>query len=822
LAVVVIAEKPSVGRDLARVLGAREKRDGYLEGNGYRVGWCVGHLLELAPPEAYDSAWKKWSVATLPMLPDTFQLQARKGAAKQLGVLRSLLRARDVTGVINACDAGREGELIFRYVWSHVFGGRHGPAVSRLWIASLTDAAIRAGFERLRPSATVDMLAAAAQCRSESDWLVGLNATRAMTLLGRRSGARDTLYSVGRVQTPTLAMITDREDAIESFQPEPFWQVDATFSCASNGGAVEEYVGRWHDGKIDRLDGPDGAGQAAAIKRAVEGGRGRVAAVTREEVRERAPALYDLTSLQKRANQRYGLSADRTLKAAQSLYEQHKAITYPRTDSRFLTSDMAPGLARLVEAQRAAPWREAVEAALRLGPRPQRKIIDDGEVGDHHALLPTEKIPDLGRLGADERRVYELVAHRFVAVFLPDAVFDKRTMSTVVGVHHFHTEGRSRVALGWHAIEPPPPAKDAPVLIPNLAVGDSPEVMKVEVRESKTQPPKRFSEATLLGAMEHAGKDLTEDELRRALKESGLGTAATRAAIIETLLTRDFIRRDGKVLVPTAQGRALIAALPVPSLRSAELTGAWEARLARMADGRDDPLKFMREIRHFTTEVVNAMATATPTAALETASHDSEVLGRCPVCGKGVTRGRRAYACASGRECAFVIFEKVAGKTISPALVKLLLARGRSSVLPGFRSKAGRRFKAALVLGSDGKVVLDFGQERAGSDAPDGEPRPAREKVPKAPPDSRPKCPKCKEGRVMVGRQAWGCTRWRDGCDFVVSFVHNGLHMPDDEADRLMRRGETRLMAGLSPEGRARLVLDLDAPGFVRVVRGKR
>ncbi len=827
---LIIAEKPSVARDIARVVGARERREGFLEGAGHRVAWCVGHLVELAPPEAYDPAWKAWRAETLPMLPDRFLLQPRKGGTKQLGVLRKLLKERDVTRVINACDAGREGELIFRYVWEVVFGDRRGPPVARLWIASLTDAAIREGLARLKPASSVEPLAAAARCRSEADWLVGLNATRAMTLLGRRSGG-DALLSVGRVQTPTLALLTAREDAIDAFVPEPFWQVEATFAAPPGAPARDAmtWPGRWHDGDTDRLTGPDGKARAEAIAAAVRGAPARVVEVHREEVAERAHALFDLTALQKLANQRFGLSADRTLKAAQSLYEEHKAITYPRTDSRFITADIAPTLPGLLAAQAGAPWDEAVRAATALGSRPQRKVVDDAEVGDHHAILPTGKVPDLARLSPDARRVYELVARRFVAVFLPPARFDKRRIETAAGGHLFKSEGRTRIEIGWHLAEPPPPAKDAPPMLPDVREGAAATTREATVRESRTQPPKRFTEATLLGAMEHAGKDLDDDALRRAMRESGLGTPATRAAIIETLLTRDFIRRDGKTLVPTAQGRALIAALPVPALRSAELTGAWEARLSRMAEGRDDPADFMAKIRAFTAEVVRAMGAAGPSSAIGAAKADAEVLGRCPVCGEAVTKGRSAYTCARGRACTFVIHGRIAGKKVSDGLVKLLLWKRRSSVLKGFRSKAGKPFSAALVLDDEGAVRLDFGDGAKASERPArdcAESAPAR--PPRSPskarsePDPRPRCPLCREGRVIAGRQAWGCSRWREGCRFVVAFQHGDTRLPDDEADRLFRKGQTRLMAGLAEGSRARLVLDLAAADFVRIDRGKR
>ncbi|HRE90168.1 MAG TPA: DNA topoisomerase, partial [Myxococcota bacterium] len=593
----------------------------------------------------------------------------------------------------------------------------------------------------------------------------------------------------------------------------------------------------------DRLVGPDAAARAEALARAVaplETQAPRPAHIhklTREEQREVAPPLFDLTALQKLANQRFGLSSERTLNAAQALYERHKAITYPRTDSRFLTQDIAPTLPALLRAQHAQPWSAAVDDAVTLGPRPQRKVIDDAEVGDHHAILPTDRVPDLDRLSPDERKIYELVARRFVAVFLPPAIFDKRTVITVVdtglGPQHFRTEGRARVALGWHAAEPPPKRNDEPPLLPDLREGAPAIPLSARPIESKTQPPKRYTEATLLSAMEHAGKDLDEEALRRAMRESGLGTPATRASIIETLLKRDYIRRDGRMLVPTPSGRALIASLPMPALRSAELTGRWEARLAQIADGRYDATTFMDEIRRFTREAVQSITSAAPPQALGVAN-TAEVLGQCPVCGTAITLGRKAYSCERKRDCTFVVFTKVAGKTVSPNLLKLLLSKGRSSILPGFKSKAGKRFKAALVLGNDGTVTLDFGtgpgsRTASSPDTPNdnadipatSEPRPSSRKTsrqtprkttprktprepkadstpPKREKDPRPGCPLCKTGYVMVGRAAWGCTRWREGCKFVVPFEHGPgrLRLPDDEADRLLNTDGTALLIG--------------------------
>ena len=832
VSVLVVAEKPSVARDIAQVLGARSRGEGHFSGAGWVVTWAIGHLVALAEPHEMNPSWKRWRLDDLPILPPSWLLSVGEKTRDQYDVVRRFLVDPNIRGVVCATDAGREGELIFRYIYE---AARSTKPTKRLWISSLTPEAIAGGFKALTAGTDFDRLADAARARSRADWLVGMNLSRVYSLL------HDDNLSVGRVQTPTLALIAEREDAIEGFVAEPFWHVDATFEV----DAETRYVGRWFDAKVkgsdDRIsgvDGVDGAAKADVIARAVRGQPGTVVEVKREEQRERAPALFDLTSLQKLANQRFGLSADRTLKAAQALYEEHKAITYPRTDARFVTTDVGPSLPGLLRAQGAMAWGAAVKTALSLGPKPQRKVVDDSEVGDHHAILPTERVPDLDRLSSDARNVYTLVARRLVAVFLPESVFDKRTIITAVSEHRFRSEGRARVALGWHAAEPPPSGRDEAPLLPAVQVADAVTTRAAKVVASQTQPPKRFTEATLLGAMEHAGKELDEEALRRAMRDAGLGTAATRASIIETLLTREFIRRDGKSLLPTAQGRALIAALPAgaKALRSAELTGGWELRLANMARGQDDPAAFMADVQRFTTDVVNAMGDSAPPPAMDV-SVPVEALGACPVCGTQVTAGRRVYKCAT-RDCTFVIFETIAGKRISPNLVKLLLARGQSSILPGFRSKAGKRFKAALVLSADGQVGLDFGEgvkerePRPAADrvtnapksgkAPNFEKAPKTDKAPKPPADKRPKCPKCGEGRVMAGNHAWGCTRWREGCDFVVGFIHGALRLPDDEADRLFRKGETRLLADLDPSGPARLVLDSSAPGNVRLEASKR
>lgn len=894
---LIIAEKPSVGRDIARVVGARTRRDGYLEGPRFRVSWCIGHLAELCEPHEYDPAWKRWSADLLPILPDRFKVRPSKSGAKQLAVLRGLLRSGDVATVINACDAGREGELIFRYVYELT---RCSKPVKRLWISSLTSQAIERGMSRLRPGDQLDPLADAARCRSEADWLVGMNATRALTALGRKSGGK-ALMSVGRVQTPTLALIVAREIAIERFVSEPYWQVRATFarlvpvaggpdSGPGEGDEATTYEGLWHRPEGERPERPDGREpgspttrlssreEAERIVAEVAERPGVIIRAEGKKTRERPPLLFDLTNLQKAANGRFGMSAQRTLSAAQALYERHKAITYPRTDSRHLSSDLAGELPGVLQALCRPPYRDIAEAALARGVPSGKRMIDDSEVGDHHAIIPTAKSIDPGRLEQDEQRVYELVVRRFIAGFLPDAIFQKSVIETRVAAHRFVSRGRVCLDPGWQVAEPrsragsksssrrssqrgpssAEPTGEPEIRLPAVHVGESVHTRSAESRESATEPPRRYSEARLLAAMEKAGRDLEDDELRRALKDAGLGTPATRAATIETLLKRRYIERRGKVLRPTTSGRALIAAIPVDDLLSAELTGAWEQKLAEVARGRYHRDQFMNETRAFVTRIVEAIAAVDGAELATRLSSElgseaveglgqAEVLGRCPVCKTAVTESFKAYQCATGRECTFVIFKRIAGRGISPALVKVLLGRGQSQVLRGFRSKKGKRFAAALALGDDGKVSMVFDNDRSGRSGSSergtsGESGTSRRRSRRRTSSSAsggasggsaktsgartplqgPRCPACREGRIVAGNRGWGCSRWRESCRFVVWFHHGDLRLPDDEADRLFRRGQTRLMEGLSPDGRARLVLDLEREGNVRIELGKR
>jgi DNA topoisomerase-3 len=614
-----VAEKPSVARDIAAALSIRGGGRGSIGSGDVRITWCVGHLVELEEPAAYDPRWRSWRLEHLPMLPEEFRLRPRKGARDQWDVVRKLLRDRDLAEVVNACDAGREGELIFAYIYQ--LAGCRAP-VERLWISSMTREAIRQGYERLRPGRDMRRLENAARCRAEADWLVGLNATRAMTLR-LRTRSSSTLFSLGRVQTPTLALIDQRERAIEVFVPEPFWQVKVVFARgAADGGPSREEGDRWEgtwtaarpEGATDRIsDEPT----ARAVMERIAGQDGVVARVERKEKRERPPLLYDLTTLQREANKRFRFSAQKTLDLAQSLYEKHKVLTYPRTDSRHIGSDQVPGLPRVIEGLCFPPFEEAARSVLERWPvKPGKRVVDDAEVSDHHAIIPTDTDPRACALSADEKRIFELVARRFLAVFMPDAVFATALIETRIGDDVFLARGRTMLAPGWRAIDPPKSARDDAgqdeAALPPVEEGETAHQVEPTLHQGVTKPPKRFTEATLLAAMERAGEELGEEDLKRAMKRNGLGTPATRAAVIETLISRGYLARESGSLVPTPLGRGLLRALPVEALRSPRMTGEWEARLAAMADGEGTRETFMADIRRFTADLVARIVRAEP------------------------------------------------------------------------------------------------------------------------------------------------------------------------------------------------------------------
>jgi DNA topoisomerase-3 len=705
---LVVAEKPSVARDLANALGSHRRQKGALVGDGWTVTWAIGHLAELAPPDAYGEEYKRWRLETLPIVPEKFKVKVNAKTREQFGVVKSLMRSAPVTEVINACDAGREGELIFSYLYE--LSGCRKP-VRRLWVSSLTPEAIREGFASLRDSREMKPLEDAARSRGEADWIVGMNATRAYST---RFGRPGNVLSVGRVQTPTLKLLVDREREIESFKPEKFWTVYARFARED-----ASYDGVWFKNKQNRLEEREAAER---IAEKVRGGVGNVRKAEKKTATEKPPLLYDLTELQRNANARYGFTAERTLRAAQALYEERKLITYPRTSSRYLSKDMVGTLKKRVEATSAlADLAPFATELLALGELPvNKRIVDDAKVTDHHAIVPTNKKTS-GDLPPDEAKVYDLVARRFLAVFFPPVRFENTTVVTAVEGETFLSRGRVVLEAGWRRLYPDgvggKKEKEPPVLPPIEKDQEWP-VLKVAVKEGETKPPPRYSESALLGAMETAGKFVEDEELRQAMKESGLGTPATRAATIERLLKVGYLVREKKILVPTEKGRALIRLLGKSPLSSPELTARWEERLARMEKGAGSRKNFMTDINDFASVLVEEVRNKEGekvAAPAETGKNgggkSSEPLGVCPKCGSPVVETKKSYGCSAWKSgCKFAIWKTVSGKRISATQARQLLTKGRTGQLKGFKSKAGKPYSAALVLGEEHKVRLEFGE----------------------------------------------------------------------------------------------------------------
>jgi DNA topoisomerase-3 len=748
---LIIAEKPSVGRDLTGALpdtfkASKEKT--YLEGDDYVITWAVGHLVGLAPPDDYDPKLKKWRFADLPIIPEKFRLVPNdERAKKQLNAIHRWIRDDEIDLVVNACDAGREGELIFAYVFDTA--GVKKP-VKRLWLSSMTKRAIQEAFGHLRDGEELKLLEAAARSRSEADWVVGMNATRAASI--RLRSAFDGAVSLGRVQTPTLALVARREEEIRAFKPEPYWLVEAGFAADD----TRRYRGRYMGGKRLPED------QAATIVREVTNGTGTITKLEKKEEREKPQLLYDLTTLQRHANTLFGFSARRTLGAAQRLYEEYKAITYPRTNSRFLPSDQIAEIKPTAELVGRNPqYAEGAKYVVSLDKLPLGRVINDEKVQDHHALIPTRSEHDLERMGSDEKRIYDLVAKRFLAIFHPEAVFERTRVETTVAEHVFRTSGRRLLEAGWKAVyghEADAPEGDDDTggdqMLPKLDQGESAEVKDVESIQKETQPPRRFTDASLLGAMETAGKDIDEVEVREAMKDSGIGTPATRAAIIERLIDVGYIERDGRALVATEKGVQVIRLLNSHPLTSPALTGDWERRLGMIEHGQDSRPKFMSDIAEFTRQTVEELD------KLKDIKIERQNLGPCPVCGRDIMENRKGYSCWTKDDpgCGFVIWKKKAGKNLPVAAVRELMdslreSRERGDEPPigrtakpvtGFRGRSGRTFRAKLRLeqSPEGKWRVEFDEDWAkeppkgeadgeapGGAAAEGAPAPAAEPV---------------------------------------------------------------------------------------------
>src|SRR3954454_712974 len=721
---LVIAEKPSVGRDVARVLpGPFAKHEGFLEASDHIITWAVGHLVQLAEPDEYDPKFKKWKMTDLPIVPDRFKLVVRdERSKKQMSVITQLLKREDVDLVINACDAGREGELIFAYVYEKACGKQ---PVKRLWLNSMTMNAMRDAFAHLRDPEEVSSLEEAARSRSEADWIVGMNSTRAATI--RLRSSFDGAVSLGRVQTPTLAIVARREEEIRAFKPEPYWLVDANF--AASGERL--YEGRYHAAAQPRLAT---AAEAEAIVAAVrEAARGTITKLEKTRRKERAPLLYDLTSLQRDGNTRFGFSARRTLAAAQRLYEEHKALTYPRTSSRYLTSDMVPDIKPTAErVGRNDVYAKAAAYVTGLDLLPLGRVVDDAKVGDHHAIIPTKSEHPIAKMSEDDRKVYDMVARRFLAVFHPEAEFENTRVETTVASHIFRTRGKVLLVPGWRGVYGEVTEDERSATeedegrdqqLPKLEKGEEVDTREVASDEKETKPPRRYTDASLLGAMETAGKLVDDDELREAMKESGIGTPATRAAIIERLIDVGYVERDGRALVATEKGLGVIRLLGEHPLTSPQLTGDWEHRLGRIEHGEERRERFMSDIAEFAGSTVGELD-----AKLKDVRIPRAKLGPCPVCGRDIVENRKGYSCWSREDpgCGFVIWKSKAGKQLPAAVARELIKTGRTEKpVTGFKGRSGKSFRARLALEQteDGRWRVEFDEAwaRDGARAPEPE-----------------------------------------------------------------------------------------------------
>ena len=799
---LVIAEKPSVASDLARALGGFKKHDDYFENDLYIISSAIGHLVELALPSELDVKRGKWTFANLPIIPDEFELKPIEKTKPRFNALKRLIQRKDVDLLINACDAGREGELIFRYLVK--LSGSKKP-IRRLWLQSMTTESIRAAFEHLRSNEAMIPLAKAAVCRSESDWLVGINGTRAMTAFNNKTGGFQ-LTPVGRVQTPTLAILAEREEKIHDFKSRTFFEVSADFEVKAG-----TYRSRWFREDFTKDGDEDARAERIWEKAAAEDIKNRclgkigIATEERKPTTQAPPLLYDLTSLQRDANAR-GFSAKRTLQIAQQLYERFKLITYPRTDSRYLPEDY---LATVRSTLGKIDNQHARKALDKGWVKPSKRIFNNAKISDHFAIVPSGQAP----YGLDDaqQRIYDMIVRRFIAVFFPAAQFEVTTRITRVEKDAFKSEGKIIKNPGWLEVYGREAASDEQggQSLVAISQNEPAKVLGLEVTQNETKPPARFNEATLLSAMEGAGKLVEDEELREAMREKGLGTPATRSTIIEGLIHDGYITRQGRDLIATAKGMALITLLRgigVTELCSPEMTGEWEYKLNLMEKGAMKRREFMAHIRQFAGEIVEKAKNFEG----DSVSGDFETLEvKCPKCGAGpFDEDYRTFKC---RSCGLIVWKTMAGRLFERPEVEKLLGEGRVGPLEGFRSRMGRRFNATVKLGEDFKPEFDFGAD--GNGAP--------QKIDTARHEAIGICPICKEGQVYDLENAYICERAATApkkCTFRVSKTILQRAIPKEQVQKLITTGKTDLLPRfISKRGRpfsAHLKLENGKVGF--------
>jgi DNA topoisomerase-3 len=786
---LVIAEKPSVAQDVVRALGKFEKHGDYFENDSYVVSSAIGHLVELCMPGELDKKRGKWSFQNLPIIPEHFELKPIEKTESRFKLLKRLMKRDDIDLVINACDAGREGELIFRYLVQ--LAGTRKP-FKRLWLQSMTLQSIKSAFDRLRPDAEMIPLAEAAVCRSESDWLVGINATRAMTAFNSKVGGFQ-LTPVGRVQTPTLAILVEREERIRSFEARTYWELMADFDVQKGS-----YRGRWFDEQFTKESDEERKAErlwdrakGEAIVAKVLGKHGDVTQ-EKKATTQAPPLLYDLTSLQREANSRFGFSARRTLQVAQQLYERHKVITYPRTDSRYLPEDYLGTakhvLSSLIDPTLAPHARKVLENGWL---KPTKRIFNDAKITDHNAIIPTDQVPR--NLDEAQTRIFDMVARRFVAVFHPTAQFEVTTRITRVEGEAFKTEGRIIKDPGWLAVYGrQATGEEQGDSLVDIVPGERALTRNVEIVECQTKPPPRFTEATLLSAMESAGKLVEDEELREAMAARGLGTPATRAAIIEGLVYDEYIAREGKELIATSKGISLITLLRgigVPLLSSPELTGEWEYQLKLMEQGRLERTSFMAKIKDLAREIVHKAKN------FESDRIEGSYLtidASCPKCGAlNLKEDYRTYYCET---CGFRLFKNIASRQLSPDEVTALVTDRKVGPLNGFRSKTGKPFSAVLILNAENKPEFEFNNNGNGD----------RVVIDPQQHAVVGKCQVCEGGQVYDTGTAYICENLSKGsCTFKMSKTILQCEIPPNQMRKMLLEGKSDLLKRfISKKGR--------------------
>ncbi len=778
--IVCVAEKPSVAYEIAQIVGAKSKRSGYYEGNNYQVTWTFGHLCTLKEPHDYLADWKRWFISSLPMIPSRFGIKIidDTGIQKQFDTIAKLVST--ATEIVNCGDAGQEGELIQR--WVLLKAGAKCP-IKRLWISSLTEEAIREGFEKLRTNDEFNNLYAAGSSRAIGDWLLGMNATRLYTL---KYGQQGQVLSIGRVQTPTLGLIVERQKSIDHFKPEPYWELktkykDVLFSATK--------------GRFNKKD--EGEDFLKQIKEELF----HIKDFSRKKGKEAPPRLFDLTSLQVECNRKFGFSADDTLKTIQSLYEK-KVTTYPRVDTSYLSNDIYPKVPGILKGLK--DHSQLTAPLLNTKLKKSKKVFDDKKVTDHHAIIPTGV--HAKALGRDEKLVYELVTRRFIAAFYPDATISNTVVVGNAADVEFKATGKQLLEPGWRVVfqdNKEGDKKDSEIM-PEFTVGES-GPHEPQLLEKETQPPKPYTEATLLRAMETAGKQIDDEELREAMKENGIGRPSTRAAIIETLFRRKYISKVRKNLHPTITGTQLIDTIGNDLLKSAELTGLWEKKLREIEKGEYDAGEFMNELKQMVSDIVfqvkhdrNARKLdivseekekAAVKAKTKTSSNSKSLL--CPVCKKGtILKGKGAWGCSAYKEgCKTIIPFEYLGKNLSDKQIEQLVLKGQTGVIKGF-VEGSDKVNGKLKFTSQGLQLI---KEEAAVWT----------------------CPSCKKGTVIKGKTAYGCNNYTNGCKLRIQFEYGGKKLSQKQLESLILKGKTPLIKGFTLKDS-----DKKVDGFLKIESG--